>query len=131
MAKKQDTALSRFMQFVEIKDPDSGEVVRVPVNLLENRTANQLVAARMRGLINDTITAYKAKDATLMPKELKDLCDAAAKLAEFSGAVYKDEDDLNEKKGEKPVEKTEPAADDFSTLVHENPAGQGNPQTPS
>ncbi len=73
---------------IEVKNKD-GSYTPVPVDETGNRVANQILASKMRNLIEDSIKKYKDHDTTLTPKELKELTDAAKNVAEFSGDVYR------------------------------------------
>ena len=96
MAKKNknEFALEAYVKCLTVTIPaaDGGEVevVRVPANEVENKLANQLLASRMRGVIDLAVSRYHQDKDKLSPKEIKELAEAASKIAEFSGMVYKD-----------------------------------------
>jgi len=68
------------------------ESVIVPSEKAGNRVANMILAAKIRALIESSITTYKDKDMLPTPKDLKDLAEAAKSLHQFSGEVYKEDD---------------------------------------
>lgn len=90
MAKKPTTtSLAKLIgNSIVVKDNDESEGIVVPMGPEQNRMANMLLAAQMRQMIRDMMKRYKEKDATLTPKELKDLAESARTLAEFSGTIY-------------------------------------------
>lgn len=83
MAKKE------FFQAITVQQ--GSEEVLVPVNRDQNNLANQLVAAQIRHQIQKQLKKYEDGDTMLTPRELRDLTEAAAKLADFSGVVYNQE----------------------------------------
>ncbi len=68
------------------------ETIVVPSDKAGNRVANMILAAKIRALIEGSITTYKEKDMLPTPKDLKDLAEAAKSLHAFSGEVYKEDD---------------------------------------
>lgn len=91
MAKKENKdqgALARLVphQVVNV----DGHDVMVPNGTAENANANKLLASQMRTLIQKNIKKFNDQDIRLTPKELLDMAAAAAKIAEFSGVVYKE-----------------------------------------
>lgn len=112
MADKKTHHLKLF-ESVIVKDA-GGEEISVPVNKQENKIANQFLAAQMRRYIQKTIEVYRERELNMSPKEIKDLVEAAARVAEFSGEVYKDADPIAQ--GEKKAEVTEATIIDFTSL---------------
>lgn len=90
-----------------------GEELVLPNDKGENAIANKLVAAQMRQLLTAAIKRYRDMDAPLSPKELNDLVMAGKTLAQFSGEVYKENEEIPQSRR---VESTEIKADevDFS-----------------
>lgn len=71
--------------------PDGSSVI-VPAGKSGNRVANMIVAAEVRHLLQNSIKRYRDQEMLPTPKDLKDLAEAAASLARFSGDVYKEEE---------------------------------------
>lgn len=86
MDKKALVALIPNATKVEV----DGKELLIPGNADENKILDQVVAAQIRGIIQDSIQRYNDKEAILTPKELKDLADAGRSLAQFSAEVYKE-----------------------------------------
>ncbi len=108
--KHQLSALTPKSQTYDI----NGLEVRVAADKGENMVMNMLMASHMRAVFQATIKKYQEQDSFMSPKELKDLTEAAANIAKFSGEVYAASDDgLNALKSkEKAV--SEASADDIS-----------------
>lgn len=116
--------LSSLMKYVEVILPQNNggeaEIVRVPVNGKENRVANQIMAARMRHVIESHLDTYRGDGTKLTPAEIRQLTQAAADVAKFSGEVYPEGDDLgtgNQDKDQKKGSVQESGIIDFTALV--------------
>jgi len=106
---KDKKALTRLIPHnVITKD---GVEVMVPTGQAENSMANKFLASQMRHMLHEQIKKYNDGEIRLTPKELKDLTEAARNVAEFSGVVYKESDEIDHlappKAGEKPAEAEE------------------------
>lgn len=120
MAKtKESTQLARLV-------PNSkgiiidGQEVMVAANAEENSILNMVLAGQIRATIQEALKRYKDKDMLPNPKELKDLTDAASKMAEFSGTIYQNQKELIEgDRKEKPADRVEGKPDgvDFSKIA--------------
>ena len=105
-------ARDKFFEAVSV--PFNGETVLVPTNRDQNTLANQLVAAQIRHQIQKQLKKIEDGDTMLTPRELRDLTEAASKLAEFSGTVYAQEPASNAPKQVTPTAEAETV--DFSGL---------------
>ena len=117
MATKRKSQVVNVIESIEVKNKD-GSIVAVPLTAEDNSNANKILASQVRNLIQKTIEKYN--EATLTPKELKDLASAAKELADFSGEVYKS-GDLNPNDTEKKAEKVDDSSVSFDKLL-EKPA---------
>src|SRR5258708_7500375 len=113
MGTKRKSQAGNVIQSIEVTNKD-GSVVAVPLTAEDNSNANKILASQVRNLIQKTIEKYN--EATLTPKELKDLASAAKELADFSGEVYKS-GELGTIPGEKPVDKTSEPDVSFDKLL--------------
>lgn len=105
--KRKDSSLARLAPgLIKVVGPD-GKDVMVPSNADENRTLNMVLASQMRSYLQEQLNKYKDGDRVLSPKEIKDLAEAAAKIAEFSGVVFQGEPISNKE----PAKAVEPATD--------------------
>lgn len=98
----RDTQLSTMAQSSEkklmpnalvVKTTDGSELV-LPADKNENSIANKILAAQIRQALTAAIRKYKDMDVPLTPKELKDLADAGKSVAQFSGEVYKENEEI-------------------------------------
>ena len=67
---------------------DGGQKVRVPVNADANRIESQIIAAKMRSLIDKQLDLYTADGVKLKPLVIKDLISSAAKVEEVARFAY-------------------------------------------
>lgn len=72
----------------------NGGTVLVPADRLGNKIANAVVAANVRQVLEEAIKRYRDKEMLPTPKDLRDLAEAAAALARFSGDIYKEDDPI-------------------------------------
>lgn len=93
MAGKKSSALARIVQCIEITNKD-GTTTLVPVSKEDNARANKVLASQIRALIQANIASYQGK--IMLPKELKEIADAAKTIADFSGEVYKDNETVGD-----------------------------------
>lgn len=103
---------------VAISDGRGGTML-VPTGKVENRVANQILAAQMRHYIQETLSKYRDGDRMLTPAELRQLAEAAKIVAQFSGEVYAESEHSIEPPTMKtaiPTEKV-PETIDFSDLT--------------
>lgn len=105
--KKMVVTLARLIpNSIEIKDGERSIIIAS--NLEENRVLNYYTIGQIRDVLTHSIEDFRNKEATLTPKELRDLAEAGRALADYSDTVYA--------KGEapRPIERTvEPAASDI------------------
>jgi hypothetical protein len=118
---EQARALDELVgQSVRVDDGEGGTFI-VPAGPTENRTANQILASQMRNYIQMQMKRYKEGDKLLTPAELRQLAEAAAVVARFSGEVYDKGESAIPAAPAKNVSHVETAAEpvDFSTLTEE------------
>lgn len=134
MAEKprRSSALARLADCVTVAI--DGKDIRVPVAAAENKVLNCLVISRARTLVEEQIKKYNDLEAPLTPRELKDLIDAIARVAESSAEIYSQlEGQLGEparpKTGD-PVKDAEPVTevnfDDLTKPKTEDAKSDGN-----
>src|SRR5664279_5555571 len=94
MARTPKNALAHIVKGVEVTI--DGSTVFVPSNKEENSVASMVTAAQMRDLIQAQIKKYKDGELQLSPKELRDLAEALATVAKFSGCLLYTSDAADE-----------------------------------
>jgi hypothetical protein len=94
--KKSAGTLARIIGSSVMVKTEGGDVL-VPTGPSENKIANMILASQMRHMIQAALKTYSEKQATLTPKEIKDMADAAKAVASFSAEVYATSDGLVEK----------------------------------
>lgn len=105
-------------QSVKVDDGQGGQFL-VPLGPSENRTANQILASQMRNYIQKQMKMYADGEKMLTPAELRQLAEAAAVVARFSGEVYEKAEVLPHAQSIKKVESVESPAEvvDFNDLT--------------
>ncbi len=98
---------------IAIKLPDGSSLI-VPADKAGNRIANMIAAAEVRHAIQAALKKYRDQDMLPTPKDLKDMADATATLAKFSGDIYKDDDATLPTEPKKTSESKPKAADEVS-----------------
>lgn len=96
-----------------------GHVITVAANKEENSILNMVLAAQMRTMLQEALKDYKDKGMLPTPKELRDLIEAGARVAEFSGEVYAASEPIEPI--EKEAEKTDPGLVTFDTPAESAP----------
>ena len=86
MAKSERNLLASLAKHISVKI--DGRDIRVAVGNEANKVIKCLLVSRARTLAEDQIKKYNERDVVLTPRELKDLIDAVARMAESSGDVY-------------------------------------------
>lgn len=115
--KKSAGTLARIIGSSVMVKTEGGDVL-VPTGPSENKIANMILASQMRHMIQAALKTYSDKQATLTPKEIKDMADAAKAVASFSAEVYATADGLVEKDNDpKVVSEEKPEEVSFENLT--------------
>lgn len=93
-------------------------VIRVPVDKHENRIADMVGAAQLRAMIQAQMKRWQDAETDASPKELRDLAEALAKLAEFSGKVYEGGEDEPD---DTPNDEGPASGPNFAKIIELNP----------
>ena len=117
--RKEKLAMTKMVPGAIVVKIDNDEI-RVATNSEENSILNAILASQGRSLIQQQIKMWKEKEATMSPKELRDLAGAMRDIAEFSAEVYKSNPKLV-KNAANPQETDEPATLDMAKLVKPEP----------
>lgn len=104
MAKKEPkNALARLVPNSLFIKTDDGESIVVATSATENAILNMVMASQLRARLQEALKKWKEMDSVPTPKEMKDMAEAAAIIAKFSGEVYSKGDTVSEPKDEKNV----------------------------
>ena len=87
-SRKEKLAFTRLVPGA-IKVEIGGTEVRIAVSPEENQLLNAILAAQGRALIHREIKKWRDQDATMTPKDLKDLMSSIKDSIETSDNVYK------------------------------------------
>ncbi len=131
MAKltRKSATLATFAKTLDISV--DGKMVHVPMGKAENKALNCLLVSQMRQVFQENLKKIRDLEATITPREMKDLIDACAALTKSSGEAYQSvEDELNPKTDEKTVvEDGEVTEIDFTEIT--KPTNGNEPNTAS
>jgi len=83
---RKSSALANFAKTLTVKV--DGMEVAVPVGQAENKFLNCVIISQMRQMLQENLKKIKDTDAIITPRELKDLVDSIARMAEASGEIY-------------------------------------------